>query len=63
MVKLLRLESNELFLNFDNSLNDSLIVKPQSQIALSSISWEKEHPFITIDGSNNEITIEFIDFF
>lgn len=61
MVKLLRLESNELFLNFDNSLNDSLIVKPQSQIALSSISWEKEHPFITIDGSNNEITIEFID--
>lgn len=49
MVKLLRLESTESVLNFDCSLRDSLIIKPRSQVALSSIAWEQLHPSFTVD--------------
>lgn len=61
MVKLLRLESTESVLNFDCSLRDSLIIKPRSQVALSSIAWEQLHPSFTVDATNDEIDIEFID--
>lgn len=61
MVKLLRLESTESVLNFDCSLRDSLIIKPRSQVALSSIAWEQLHPSFTVDATNDEIDVEFID--
>lgn len=61
MVKLLRLESTESVLNFDCSLRDSLIIKPRSQVALSSIAWEQLHPSFTVDATNDEIDVDFID--
>lgn len=61
MVKLLRLESTESVLNFDCSLRDSLIIKPRSQVALSSIAWEQLHPSFTVDATNDESDVEFID--
>ena len=60
-MKLLRLESNEKLLNFDNLLNDNLIIPPKSKIGLSSISWGKSKEEITIDSSNDYFKLEFVD--
>ena len=54
MVKLLRLKSNEKLLYFDSSIQDSLILKPGSKIALQSIAWDKAGIEYVVDNSNDE---------
>ena len=53
MVKLLRLKSNEKLLYFDSSIQDSLILKPGSKIALQSIAWDKAAIDYVVNGSND----------
>lgn len=55
-MKLIRLVTEDENSIFDNTFNDSLTLKPNSKIALQSLSIETENNVIEIDGSNDTIT-------
>lgn len=59
MVKLLRLQSDAGSLNFSNSLQDNLILKPKSKIGLLNVAWEKELKVLLVNESNDEVTVSF----
>ena len=55
-MKLIRLVTEDPNSIFDNTFNDSLTLKPNSKIALQSLSIETENNVIEIDGTNDSIT-------
>ena len=55
-MKLIRLVTEDQNSIFDNTFNDSLTLKPNSKIALQSLSIETENNVIEIDGTNDSIT-------
>lgn len=57
MVKLIRLTSNDRDGIFDNTFKQELLIKPNSKIALKSLSVQVENKII-IDSSNDEITFQ-----
>ena len=59
MVKLLRLQSDAGVLNFSNSLQDNLILKPKSKIGLLNVAWEKELKTLLVNDSNDKVTVSF----
>jgi len=57
MVKLLRLSSNNSTSLFDSTFNEDIILKPQSKVALKSLSIETKNDILIIDNFNS--TIDF----
>ncbi len=57
-MKLIRLITEDENSVFDNTFNDSLTLKPNSKIALQSLSIETENNVIEIDNSNDLITFQ-----
>lgn len=58
MVKLVRLTSNDPDAIFDNTFKQELLIKPNSKIALKSLSVAVDNKSLIIDSSNDEITFQ-----
>ena len=43
---------------FDNTFDSNILIKPNSQLALKSCTFETQSKVIEIDSSNNEITFQ-----
>lgn len=60
-MKLLRLSSDEITADFKVNLNDPIILKPNSKIALSDISIQQSIDDIVIDNTNDTITYDLME--
>ena len=58
-MKLIRLVSNDNAGFFNNDFHEDLVVKPNSKLALQSVSFETKVSAIEIDSSNDEITVQY----
>lgn len=56
-MKLIRLVSDDNNGFFNNDFHEDIVVKPNSKLALQSVSFETKVASIQIDSSNDEITI------
>ena len=57
-LKLIKLITNDTNAIFDNQLRNEIYIKPNSQIALHSISMTREPAKIIIDDSNDKINFD-----
>ena len=57
-MKLIRLTSETNDGRFDNEFNDEITIKPNSKIALQSISVESDITALVIDGDNDQVEFE-----
>jgi len=61
MAKLIRLTSDDTNAIFDTTLKQDIIIKPNSKIALKSLSVEVDNKTLIIDSSNDDITYQLSD--
>lgn len=62
-MKYIRLTSNDPNAIFNNNFNESLNIKPKSQIALEGVSFNVKPALLTIDVTNNLLTYQHSDTF
>ena len=55
---LIRLHTNDNEAFFDCNFNDDVVLKPNSQLALHSVSMERADGSLFIDSTNDEITFQ-----
>lgn len=58
-MKLLRLVTTNENALFDNTFNEDIVLKPNSKMALQSVSIETENNVIEINSNNDEITAQY----
>ena len=56
--KLIRLHTFNDEAIFDCDFHDEILVKKNSQIAVHSVTMEREHAKLIVDGSNDEIEFQ-----
>ena len=55
---LIRLHTTDLQGNFDCDFQDDIIIKENTEIALHSLSVERQNKTIVIDATNRDITFQ-----